>query len=345
VIQPGAYLAIAALLVGGAALAQETPTPRKNVINLQIENDYFARWADADDHYSNGLRASYAWQSCAGPGCTSHDWFAAAARWDPFTGSLRLEEERWVGLSVGQSIFTPRDTNRPGLIRDDRPYAGWLYFGGSAIYQYSAPDGHAAMQNTFAFEAGVVGPSAGGQEVQNTFHKQIGADEAHGWSNQLRDEPGLNLIFERRYRTDEARLGPLEADIIPRLGASLGNVSTMGAAGGIFRIGQNLRNDFGPPQIRPSLPGSELFQARNFGWYVFIGGDGQAIGHNIFLDGNTFRDSHRIDRKDFVVEAQGGVALLLPAARIGMTFVFRSPEIEGADRWDEFGAITFSLAF
>lgn len=337
-------LLVAALLTG-SALADDASAPRKNVINLQIENDYFARWANADDHYSSGLRASYAWQSCAGPGCTSSDWFAIAAKWDPFVSSLHLEEERWVGLSVGQSIFTPHDTNRTDVIGNDRPYAGWLYFGGSATYQYAAPDGNTAMQNTFAFEAGVVGPSAGAQGVQNTFHKQIGAGESHGWSNQLRDEPGFNLIFERRYRTDEVRLGLLEADVIPRLGASLGNVSTMGAAGGIFRIGQRLQNDFGPPQIRPSLPGSELFQARDIGWYVFVGGDGQAIGHNIFLDGNTFRDSHRIDRKDFVVEAQGGVALLLPAARIGMTFVFRSPEIQGVDQWDEFGAITFSFAF
>jgi hypothetical protein len=51
-------------------------------------------------------------------------------------------------------------------------------------------------------------------------------------------------------------------------------------------------------------------------------------------------------RRDFiVVEAQGGVAVLLPAARVGLTFVFRSPDFDGANRWDEFGAITFSFAF
>ena len=339
----GIALASAAMLLGGAAFAAE---PRTHVINLQVENDYFARWANSDQHYTTGLRASYAWQDCVGRGCASDDWLAIAASWDPFLVDLKLREERWYGLSVGQSIFTPRDTNRPDPIPNDRPYAGWLYLGGSVTYQYSSPDENLAMQNTFAFEAGVVGPAAAAQQTQNTFHKQIGAGESHGWSNQLRNEPGVNLIGERRYRTNQLGLGGLEADIVPRIGASVGNVMTYGAAGGILRIGQGLANDFGPPLIRPSLPGSELFQAHEFGWYFFIGGDGQAIGRNIFLDGNTFRDSAHVDKRNFVFEAQGGFAVLFPAARLSATFVFRSPDFEGAgDRWDEYGAITLSFAF
>lgn len=325
-------------------MAQDTqPSSRTHVLNLQIENDYFAHWAHSDEHYTTGTRASYAWQDCAH--CAGNDWGAAIAGWDPFLRGLQLDRERWFGLSLGQSIFTPHDTTSPDLIRNDRPYAGWLYLGGSATYQYTGPDGHTAMQNTFAVEAGVVGPAALAEQTQNSFHKLIGSGESHGWHNQLRDEPGLNLILERRYRTDKVSLGPLEADVIPRAGASLGNINTYGAAGGILRIGQKLEGDFGPPQIRPSLPGSELFQTREFGWYLFVGGDGEAVGRNIFLDGNTFRDGPSVEKKNFVVEAQGGAALLFPAARVGMTFVFRSPEYVGAPHWDEFGAITFSLAF
>ena len=338
-----AFALAAAVFTGTAAFAADESSDRKHVINLQIENDYFAHWANSDEHYSSGLRASYAWQDCRL--CADRDFAALVASWDPFLAGLRLDTERWFSVSIGQSIFTPKDVESRDLIRNDRPYAGWLYVGGSATYQYSAPNGNTALQNTFAFEAGVVGPAAGAKQTQNKFHDIIGSDESFGWHNQLRNEPGFNLIAERRYRTEQVSFLGLEADVIPRLGASVGNVLTYGAAGGILRIGQRLENDFGPPQIRPSLPGSELFQAREFGWYVFVGGDGQAVGRNIFLDGNTFRDSPSVNKKNFVVEAQGGVAVLLPAARIGMTFVFRSPDFEGANRWDEFGAITFSFAF
>jgi hypothetical protein len=334
---------LAAVLFSATAFAADEPAPRKNVINLQIENDYFARWVNSDRHYSNGLRLSYAWQDCTV--CAFVDWGARIATWDPFIGGLRLESERWFGASIGQSIFTPQDIKRRELIPNDHPYAGWLYLGGSATYQYSDPSGNTAMQNTFAFEAGVVGPSAKAKEVQNKFHELIGSEVAQGWDNQLHDEPGLNLIIERRYRTEQLRIGSLMADVIPRLGASVGNVATYGGAGGILRIGQGLQHDFGPPQIRPSLPGSELFQARDFGWYVFIGGDMQAVARNIFLDGNSFRDSPHVEKKNFVAETQGGVAVLFPAARIGMTFVFRSPDFEGYHRWDQFGALTFSFAF
>ena len=191
--------ALAAVLAGTAAFAADDPSaPRKNVINLQVENDYFAHWANSDEHYSSGLRASYAWQDCRL--CADRDLAATIASWDPFLAGLRLDTERWFSVSVGQSIFTPKDVERRDLIRNDRPYAGWLYVGGSATYQYSSPNGNTALQNTFAFEAGVVGPAAGAKQVQNKFHHIIGSDESFGWHNQLRNEPGFNLIAERRYR-------------------------------------------------------------------------------------------------------------------------------------------------
>ena len=42
-------------------------------------------------------------------------------------------------------------------------------------------------------------PAALGEEVQNNWHRYVAhVPEARGWSNQLRNEPGVLLVYERR---------------------------------------------------------------------------------------------------------------------------------------------------
>jgi lipid A 3-O-deacylase len=50
------------------------------------------------------------------------------------------------------------------------------------------------------------------------------------------------------------------------------------------------------------MPGAAYFQTPKggFGWCLFASFEGRAVARNIFLDGNTFTDSHSIDKKTFV---------------------------------------------
>src|SRR6478672_9374355 len=116
--------------------------------------------------------------------------------------------------------------------------------------------------DTLQLDLGLVGPAAGGEFVQNNFHRLIGVATANGWANQLNNEPTIGLTFERRWRTDHAVVfedPKLEYDIVPRLGFALGNAATYASAGGTLRIGKDLQDDFGPTRARPALPGSEAF--------------------------------------------------------------------------------------
>ena len=166
--------------------------------------------------------------------------------------------------------------------------------------------------DTLQLDLGLIGPAAGGEFVQNNFHRLIGVAQANGWANQLHNEPTIDLAFERRWRTGRTVVfddPKLEFDFIPRIGAALGNVATYADVGGTARIGKNLRDDFGPTRPRPALPGSEAFIGDgSFGWYLFAGVDGQAVGRNIFLDGNTDGNSLRVSHRPFVAEAQAGLA-------------------------------------
>ena len=96
----------------------------------------------------------------------------------------------------------------------------------------------------------------------------------------------------------------------------------------------------GEPIVRDGFRG-----AGGFGWYGWAGIDARAVAHNIFLDGNTFEHSASVHRKRFGFDAQLGVALVWPSARIGFAFVQRSREFSGQDRPDRFGQLAVSFAF
>ena len=169
--------------------------------------------------------------------------------------------------------------------------------------------------DTLQLDLGLIGPAAGGEFVQNNFHRLIGVPTANGWANQLHNEPTIGLTFERRWRTNHGVVfedPKLEYDVVPRLGVALGNVATYASVGGTIRIGKDLRNDFGPARARPALPGSEGFIGEGFGWYFFVGAGGEAVARNIFLDGNTDGNSLRVWHRPFVGEAQAGHRHPLP---------------------------------
>ena len=101
---------------------------------------------------------------------------------------------------------------------------------------------------------GVVGPAALGNLTQNDFHQFIGVDSALGWHNQIKNEPGFVLSYERKWRFQQPLFGNFAVDAIPEIGASGGNVLTYAEAGGMVRVGQNLAADYGPDRIRQASP-------------------------------------------------------------------------------------------
>lgn len=328
----GALLLPALLLSTTDGYASEA-----GIVTLQVENDVVS---GSDRNYTNGLLLSY-----LSPATTAEHISQRIARRLPF---LDPDHGLRFGLGLGHNIFTPEDKDARALVRDDRPYAAWLYFSFSLLsYQErnARPGalGDVDFMQTLALDLGVIGPAALGEEIQNNWHTLIGVEHANGWDNQLENEPGVNLTYQRRWRLwfccGEG--GFIDADAMPSFGGALGNVMTYASAGLSLRFGHGLRHDFGPPRIRPSLPGYGHFDPGQFSWYVFAGVEGRAVAQNIFLDGNSFRDSHSVDKRHMVGDAQVGLALTLGNFRISYTHVFGTPEAEGLAP-HQFGALSAS---
>lgn len=330
-----AILAAGLLLSSGFyALANdviETEEAEDGTFTFVLENDLFF---GLDRDYTNGVQLAWMSEPDKAP-----VWALKAARLLPFFPDEGLVRSSY---AIGQNMYTPNDISDPNPPLDQRPYAGWLY-GAVGIVVETGEQQLDQLQLQF----GVVGPSSLAEQSQEFIHKVIDSPKPQGWDTQLKDEPGLVLTYQRSWRAlVSEEIAGISVDVTPHVGGALGNIYTYANAGATLRFGWNLPNDYGPPRIQPGLPGSGFFeQTDDVGLYFFAGLDARAVAHNIFLDGNTFRDSRSVDKEPFVGDAQVGVALTLRSARLAFTHVFRSREYKGQSDPDEFGAISFSVPF
>lgn len=315
-------------------LTVQATEPLDGHVGFVVENDLF--WGGTDRHYTNGLRL---------------DWMPKDP-WEMF--GLGPFMERLVGgtaasparryFQLGQNMYTPNDLSRTDVVLNDRPYAGWLYVTAGAVHQT------ATYRDRLELTVGVVGPSSLAGDLQRRWHELINAQEPKGWANQLRDEPGVVLFYERQWLFGVETNRGWRAEALPHANVALGNVYTYAGAGLTVRFGHNVPNDGGPPRIRYGLPGSLSISntsERRFGWYIFAGVEGRAVARNIFLDGNTFRNSHSVRSKTLVGDASVGVAVVFGAMpiRIAYSFTWRTKEFAGQDRADRFGSISITITY
>lgn len=349
-------LAWALVLVFSApALADDDTCYKRNyALNFLAENDLWG--SGSDKHFTHGTRLSFVesretlkdTQPCTpdekGPGGLDFIRNLFGSGW----GDLSTQTSQ-VSLILGQNIFTPEDITNPNLIVNDRPYAGWLYLGIGLIKRQKS--GRIWVFDTLELDMGIVGPESFAEDVQIWWHKNISdSPRPAGWDNQLKNEPGILLNLERKWRME---LTPdnyegIQLDFLPSVGAALGNVYTYASVGTMFRLGVNLPVDYGPPRIRPGAQGSDFFQydkKNPVSWYAYAGVEGRALAVNIFLDGNTFADSHSVDKKYFVGDVHAGLVLVIYRVRLAFSQVFRSSEFNGQKELSEFGSLNLSVAW
>lgn len=321
---------LAALLAGfcSASAALPAEDTRSGALSLQFENDIFF---NTDQHYSNGIALSYT----TAPQDTPR-WLENFAHHLPFFGS---KGEVRTNYQIGQDIFTPRNTALVVPDPTDRPYAGYLYLGLGIL---SKSDTHLDQAQ---LELGIVGPSSLAEDAQNWTHTVIGDSKALGWHYQLRGEPIANIFYERSWKLIPPKsVFGLFFDLEPHIGFAAGNAYDYLNAGAMARVGINLPDDFGPPRLEPSLPGSSFFEPNGaISAYIFGGVDGRAVGRNIFLDGNTFETSRSVDKRILVGDLQIGAVVQLGGARLSFTHVFRSKEFDTQPSTDQFGSVDLTF--
>jgi hypothetical protein len=341
-------LGAAALTVASPTLARaqdeaQAPSERqKGVFSLILENDSLS--SGADRNYTSGIKFSYVRPAEDIPG-----WLSAGEAL--ITKTTGARPEFW-GIGLGQSIFTPVDIDQNPAPPDQHPYAGWLYVQMLLGTIQDRSDGFfPRYADLYELEFGMVGPSALGRQAQRGIHQLLNAPDPQGWDSQLHDEFAFAVSYERRwsslrYFTDVVP-GGLEAVLSPSVGATLGTLRTEARAGATAQIGYRILNayEIGPPRVRPALSGAGYFEHQPFSWSLFAGFQARGVARNLFLDGNTYRDSARVDKNEFVVDGQAGLTLQVGDVRLAYTYVTRTEEFETQTEPQDFGTIALQVRF
>lgn len=307
------------------------------------ENDYLNKpWRSHQDrHYTQGLKFIYLNGNEAAP------W------WSKGTGLTTLKEKLpslWMettsadyGLLFGQNIYTPENNLTTSLITGDRPYAGWMYIG-AALQRQGTVGGTIPVLENFELNLGVVGPEAQGGRAQNEVHQIEKIPTFGGWGNQIKTEPAFVFKYGRAWKLSFNEESGHYFDVIPNVGANLGTVMVSGNVGTTVRLGINLPNDFGVQTIDSPLLLSNGKNYGPIGFYLFGQLEGRAVGRNLFLDGNTYKDSFHVEKKPLVGDLIYGATLTIcQHFEASYTMITRTSEFDGQKGSDKFGSITAKI--
>ena len=341
-----AGLACAVFLCPAHALpASDNFGGQKAIFAITDEDDsYTYPWTQhTDRHYTHGIKFSYV--DGFAPAGSAPQFLERALGWSSVSNY-----SSWGGV-LGQNMYTPENILTPAPIPTDRPYAGWFYAGPVYERERRLSD-NLFVLDSFEADLGMVGPDSLAGATQKQFHRMFFPDDIpQGWRNQIKNEPGLVLKYERSWRYSPTPAMARFVDVMPRAGFDLGNVFTFGTAGVTGRLGWNLPPDFGEATI--DSPGSVnsgfTRDGSRLSVYVFGGLDGRAVGHNITLDGSWFRSDPTVNPEVFVADVSYGFALLInppirfPQVEFSFTHIERTHEFHGQSGNDVFGSLTVKM--
>ena len=290
------------------------------ILSFTMENDAVV---GNDRHYTSGARVQYESEDNA-----LYDWTRSMSRWVPALG-FEIQAEKWA-VEVGQQLYTPDDLDARTVVKNDRPYAAWLY--ARAALQRRGPGlGSSLAMEWLGLDVGVVGPEALGEEAQDTFH----GDAPNGWHNQLETEVTVGLRYLRR-QLWEYRFSDWRLHLIPFVDGAAGNVDIHVGGGAQVRFGYKVPNEF-------EVAHGET--APDWGAYIFSGIEGRWVIHNLFLEGNTFRSSHSVEEEPLVGNVSFGVGLVFKRVEVLVSHTFLTHEFKAQDVEDSFTSATVLFKF
>lgn len=334
--------------IARAAETNATPPPVTRAREAAVFTAYFENdiLANTDEHYTAGTKLS--WLSS-----DFSQWLQRKGLANVVGDRLPLVNapgtQKNFGFAIGQNIYTPQRKDLVVPDPSDRPYAGWSYL------EFSFLSKSYARLDTLSFQLGIIGPHSYAKEIQSEVHRIIDSEQAMGWDYQLKDEFGLNVVIERKWRLYAPAVNNLlGVDFVPHVGVSLGNVQTYANTGGTARLGFKLPSDFGVQLIRPGGAGStpvndldpRISPEKNFSIFLFGAIDGRLVARDIFLDGNSFRDSPSVDKEALVADLSYGAGIIAGPWQLTFTQVTRTREFSRQrERFNRFGSATLSVAF
>ena len=282
---------------------------------IHYENDYFS---EIDEFYTQGINLEFV-----------HPVISKF----PFSRLVLNSSTAQVknGISLEHIGFTPTSIGHNEILNGDRPFAAALFLKTFSIINDTLKN----YKLISILSTGVIGPAAGGEQMQQEIHRWIGNVQPLGWKNQIQNDVILN------YQVD------IEKNLISFHKYLVVNVKAGGMAGTLYDkayIGMSIMAG-----IFESPFQSFLSQKRKFQVYFYSEPKINAVGFDATLQGGLLNHAslYIINQKDInrlVFQHNLGIVFKIKQMNLEYFQSFLSQEFatQGTHRW---GGIRIGYAF
>jgi len=257
--------------LGLSVTAQRTETAidfseNKNRLIFDLENDMLF---STDSYYTAGVGLSYTHKGLKNT---------------PAQLLLRIKNTTsyaFTGFGVQQRIFTPKSITSPDSVENDQPYSAFILATNFSVL--INPDAHLKISNEFGI--GVMGPAAGGEEMQKFVHEIVNSPTPIGWENQLQN----TFLIDYQFRIEKGFFNDWTANhIIPFAAARVGTLTNRLQIGLMLKFGNRSQYVFAKPNKESKLIWEWVFSANL-----------QGVFYDATLQGSMFKnDPNALDKSE-----------------------------------------------
>ena len=197
---------------------------------INYENDFFS---STDIYYTQGIHLEL-----VSPAMKKFP--LSRLLWHP-----RYDYVRY-GIGLEHDGYTPTSLGSNSILYGDRPFAACFFLKTFLI----AIDTKKKQRVSTALSTGIIGPDAGGMEMQTDIHKWLHDITPHGWNNQIQNDAIINYQVDyEKALLAYGHLFSLDADGMARAGtlsdkAAAGVTMLMGYFDSPFSKTVNTKNNF-----------------------------------------------------------------------------------------------------
>ncbi|MES2419596.1 MAG: lipid A deacylase LpxR family protein [Bacteroidota bacterium] len=292
----------------------------KNEFGFKSDNDAYLLYGQ-DRYYTNGLFI----------------YFRHAANQQKLGPKL---EKFIYEVSAGQKMYNPISGNVGKKEKQDRPFAGYLYAGGSASFFYKK---ESVLKTNL--ELGTIGPDALGEEAQKLLHQLIGFYEINGWQYQIKNELTANLNIQYTKLLHRSAANNLDFSVETYLNA--GTTFNGAGVGLLLRTGDinQLFNSsytnavIGNKESTARLVKKELF--------FYIKPQLNYVAYDATIQGSLFNNDSPLTfgTKPFVFAQQLGFNVSSSRFTFDFSLLFKSKEIKSTAKAHQYGSISMYYRF
>ncbi len=236
----------------------------------------------------------------------------------------------YYALIITHHMYTPKKIFTPDVVPHDHPYSAYLLVGQSKT-SYNPLKKN---KITSSIQLGIIGPVAGGYEIQTVLHRNISiADPAEGWQNQIQND----LLLQYQAQLENAIIDLKYLELISNLRVDLGLPQTQAVVGVSMRSGWFTDYFFGPETL-----GIKKWQA-----YGFVAGDMHLVAYNAVLQGGLFNPNNKHvlnDVNPVFWHLRYGVSVVHKKLSVRYEVNVNTPTFAQA-LWHHWSAITIMVAF